>query len=58
MVRILIIGTLSGCSSVVNNALNAYLEIMILGEHVHFLRFLFSKCELYMKKMFIKCCTF
>jgi len=40
--RIMVAGTLRGGSSVVYNALNAHSKIMILGEYVHFFRFIYK----------------
>ena len=39
---IMVAGTLRGGSSVVYNALNAHSKIMILGEYVHFFRFIYK----------------
>ena len=40
--RVLVSGTMRGGSSLVSNVLNAHSEIMVLGEYVHFFRFIYD----------------
>ena len=40
--KIYIVGTMRTGSSVITNMLNAHSKIMILGEYIHFFRFIYK----------------